>query len=257
MSYVVPDFHMPGVLSWDERLTNIKHCISLGLPLLEEQPKKEGHLTVACYGPTLSATFRDISGPFMTVSGAHDYLISLGKTPDYHLETDPRPHKAGMLKLANDKTHYLVSSVCHPEVFKALEGRKVSIWHLGNGPESEAWHRANTPGLLIAGGSTAGLRAIELAHALGYRALEFHGMDACFSPSGQWAGPHTGKPKTEFMVKSGNRYFRTSSLMVQQAREFIHFWQTHDIKIRVKGDGLIRQMMKESEKQAQQNRRAA
>jgi hypothetical protein len=38
--------------------------------------------------------------------------------------------------------------------------------------------------------------------------------------------------------------------MVQAAREFVAFWLNHSIPVRMKGDGLIKQMMKQSERKA-------
>lgn len=244
---------MPGVLDWKDRLKNIEYALSLDLPRLTMRPERKDSLTLACYGPSLRKTWLDISGALLSVSGAHDWLIERRREPSFHLEADPRPHKAGMLTKARKGTQYLLASCCHPDVFKALEGQDIYLWHLSNGAESDAWHQQHTPGEIIApGGSTAGLRALEIAHVLGFRSLEIHGMDSSFH-QGQWAGPHTGKQKTDFMVRCNGKHFSTSSLMVQQAREFVHFWQTHDVKVRMKGDGLIREMMKE----AQQNRRAA
>jgi hypothetical protein len=244
---LLPEIFSPGVLSWDERLKNVIHAMSLGLPELEVRAEKEGHLTLACYGPSLKRTFRDMTGPVLSVSGAHDFLIENGRVPKYHVEADPRPHKAGMLTKANDQTEYLIASACHPSVFETLKGRNVKVFHYENGPESQWWHASNAPHTpLIGGGSTVGLRALEVAHVLGYRSLDVHGMDSCFdSPTSQWAGKHTGIPKNAFQVKTETgKQFWTSSLMVQAARECCAFVLNHDIKIRFRGNGMIREMLK-------------
>jgi hypothetical protein len=243
----LPEIFSPGVMSWDERLENINHAMSLGLPEVQILPEKEGHLTLACYGPSLKHTYRDMTGPVMSVSGAHDWLIERGRIPTYHVEADPRPHKAGMLTKSNDQTEYLIASACHPAVFEALKGRNVKVWHYDNGPESQWWHASNAPhSPLLGGGSTVGLRCFELAHVLGYRSLDVHGMDSCFEKNGQqWAGRHTGRLKdAQPVTTESGKTFWTSSLMVQAARECCAFVLNHDVKIRFRGNGMIREMLK-------------
>jgi len=244
----LPEIFSPGVLSWADRLKNIEHAMTLGLPELQIMPKREGFLTLACYGPSLKETYREAVKPLMSVSGAHDFLISHGRIPTYHVDADPRPHKAGMLTKANDETEYLIAAMCHPAVFEALKGRKVTLFHYENGPESQWWHAVNSPHTpLIGGGSTVGLRALELAHVLGFRALDIHGMDSSFEANGnQWAGKHTGIPKDAAPIKTANtgKQFWASSLMIQQAREAVAFFKSHNIPVKLRGNGLIREMMK-------------
>jgi len=244
---LLPEIFSPGVLNWEDRLRNIEHAMSLGLPELEVRQEQPGFLTLACYGPSLKQTYREITRPLLSVSGAHDFLIERGRVPTYHVEADPRPHKAGMLTKASDQTEYIISAMCHPSVFEALKGRNVKIFHYENGPESQWWHAVNSPNTpLIGGGSTVGLRALEVAHVLGFRALDIHGMDSSFEKNGnQWAGSHTGRPKDAFPVKAHTgRTFWTSTLMVQAAREAVGFFKSHNIPVKIRGDGLIREMMK-------------
>lgn len=244
----VPDIKIPGVLSWDERLVHVKHAVSLGLPRLMVRPKREGFVSIACYGPSLADTYRDMAKPIISVSGAHDYLLGKGIVPTWHIECDPRPHKAQMLAKANDETEYLIASCCHPDVFDALRGRNVYLWHVDNCFESRQWAFSNDPdGLCIGGGSNVGLRAFEIAHVLGFRELDVHGMDCSFRDS-QWAGDHSGKPKDVIYVRAdgSSRMFATHPVMVQAAREAVEFWRTHDVKMKVRGSGLMQHMMRQS-----------
>jgi len=54
--------------------------------------------SIVCYGPSLADTWKVIKRPIVTVSGAHDYLVDRGIVPDFHVDCDPRAHKARMLK---------------------------------------------------------------------------------------------------------------------------------------------------------------
>jgi len=196
----------------------------------------------------LADTFRDLNGPVISVSGAHDYLIDKRIVPTWHIECDPRPHKAKMLSLANDETTYLIASCCHPDVFEALRGRKVFLWHLDNGQESRSWAMKNDPSaLIIGGGSNVGLRAFELAYVLGFRELDVHGMDCSFRNT-QWAGKHSGDEKQVVYVRVAGqaKSFATHPVMIQAAREAVEFWRTRDVKMKVRGSGLMQCMMRES-----------
>lgn len=246
----VPDFYLPGVANWDAKRKSVEYALSLGLPRLQPElmlkRRARNIMTVACYGPSLKDTYRDMVQPIMSVSGAHDWLIQKRITPTYHVECDPRAHKAGMLSLANDTTKYLIASCCHPEVFAALKGRNVKIWHLDDGEESRAWYAANDPDCpVVCGGSTVGLRALEIVGFFGYGSIEVHGMDCSFDNGAQWAGAHTGRRKDVLRVRPNGmtRAFDTSALMIQAAREGVEFWRTHHVKMKVKGGGLFRHML--------------
>jgi hypothetical protein len=245
----LPDFYIPGVQTWDERRRNVEHSMSLGLPRLTVRDEKPGHLTIACYGPSLRDTYRDMSGPVLSVSGAHDFLTERRVIPEYHVECDPRSHKAQMLTRPNADTEYLIASCCHPDVFRALDGCKVLLWHLDNGPESRMWATQHDPlALCISGGSTVGLRAFEITHVLGYRSIDVHGMDCSFDGLNQWAGKHSGERKSVHYVTmpDSKRRYATTPLMVQQAREAVTFWRTHDVPMKFRGSGLCQAMWKHS-----------
>jgi len=251
LSSRLPDFFIPGVQSWDERRRNVEHAMSLGLPRLQISPRTyRKPLTIACYGPSLRDTYRDMQRPILSVSGAHDFLIERRVIPEFHVECDPRAHKAKMLTHANPTTEYIIASCCHPDVFKALEGCNVKLWHLDNGPESRVWAAENDPqALCISGGSTVGLRAFEITHVLGYRAMDVHGMDCSFDGLNQWAGKHTGERKqVQFVtLDDGSRKrYATTPLMIQQAREAVTFWRTHQVPMRFRGSGLCQAMWKHS-----------
>jgi uncharacterized Rossmann fold enzyme len=78
---------------------------SMHLPLLKKKGKfNDRRMTIACYGPSLEDTWRQLKHPIMTVSGAHDYLVERGVIPDFHVDCDPRAHKAEMLRKPQKET---------------------------------------------------------------------------------------------------------------------------------------------------------
>lgn len=48
-------------------------------------------LTIACYGPSLQDTYKDMKHPIMSMSGATHWLYERGIVPDYHVDMDPHP----------------------------------------------------------------------------------------------------------------------------------------------------------------------
>ena len=243
---------------------------------------------IACYGPSLRTTWPSLSQQrkklnvtLVSVSGAHDFLRKHNITPDMHVECDPRPHKARMMRKLSRKTTYLMASCCHPDVIDAVAGYELTLWHLYNGPESLAIRdiRSEEAAAMIPGGGSVGLRTITLLYFLGYRNFVVHGMDCSFevpkarsrasshqskarsraSSRQYWhhAGTHFGKsPKTIEVnpaCKIGNKtvrsdkWFTTSPVFVSYANHMLK-----DLRIGRYpacnfywyGDGLFQEMLR-------------
>lgn len=235
---------IPGVLSNEERHAQMAKCPNF--PRLKKHASfSDRRISLACYGPSLSETWQDIRGPLMTVSGAHDFLQRKGVIPAWHVDCDPRPHKAQMVT-PNGSTKYLMASVCHPDWWQKLKGKKVTVWHLINGDDLKTveWvchHDPKGHGSLIGGGSTVGMRAMNVAAALGFRRFDVYGMDCSFEGN-LHAGPHGGKRQETTLVRVGNRQFKTTPQLLQAAREMEHFLQTFDAEVTFHGDGLVQEM---------------
>lgn len=236
-----------GVLTNEERHAQMAQAPCL--PMLKKHDSfSDRWISIACYGPSLKETWKDIQGPVMTVSGAHDFLVGKGVIPTWHVDCDPRPHKAAMVT-PTDSTKYLMASVCHPDFWAKIKGKKVTLWHLINGDDLETleWVEQNHPegmGSLIGGGSTVGMRAMNVAAALGFRRFDIYGMDCSFAED-LHAGPHGGQKQPETTVRCGARLFRTTQQLLQAAREMEEFLQTYDAEIRFHGDGLVQEMARQ------------
>ena len=239
---------MIGVMTNEERHKQMAQAIGL-FPMLQKKGKfLPRRASIACYGPSLADTWRELRRPIISVSGAHDYLVERGIVPDFHVDCDPRPHKPEMLRKPQEGTAYLMATVCHPMFWKALQGRSVRLWHLINGDDMEtvAWVARNHPdGMksMIGGGSSVGQRAMNVAAALGYRKFDIHGMDCSFTEN-RHAGAHTGSRQVETLVKAGDRIFKTTKQMLQAAIEMEHFLQQQDAEVRFYGDGLMQETAK-------------
>ena len=232
-----------GVLTNDERHQHMAEAIKL-FPVMKRHPRfNDRMVSIVCYGPSLRDTWKDIPRPILTVSGAHDFLVSRGTVPDWHVDCDPRPHKAAMLKLPQLETKYLMASCCHPDFWEKLRGHRVRLWHLINGDDFEtpAWVRKNHPlgmDIMMGGGTTVGMRAMEVCAALGFRRFNIFGMDCSFLAE-RHADKHLGAPQPIALARVGNRTFQTTLQMLEAAREMERFITTMDADVRFHGDGLM------------------
>lgn len=243
-----------GILSDAERHDQMQTAVNLHWPFLQKaQRQRKGAVSICAYGPSLldtwrlAKTYQKINHrPIITVSGAHDFLVSRGVIPDFHVEIDPRAHKPKMLTKPQAKTQYLMATVCHPDFWDVLDGCDVRLWHMVNDHETVKWVASHHPaGLqsMIGGGSTAGQRAINVAAALGFREFHVFGMDMSFQADRRHAGEHTGEPEPPTIMSVGGREFKTTKQLAQSAREMEEFLNnTEGIKIAFHGDGLVQEM---------------
>ncbi len=223
---------------------------------------------IMCYGPSLeqswpSAVHEKIAidkagqrADIVSVSGAHDYLIGRGIVPRFHVECDPRKHKADMIKKPHRGCEYLMASCVHPDIIQFLLDRKrrVRLWHLDNGEASkEIAKEIDREAVMVGGGGSVGLRSIPLMMALGYRRFIVHGMDCSFKDGASHAGHHTGKKQDHIEVRmEDGRKFYTSPQLVSYLRSFDDLRQivgdpdknpTH-IEIVLRGDGMLQHALR-------------
>lgn len=209
-------------------------------------------IQLVCYGPSLQRTWEliDRTRPILTVSGAHDFLKRRGITPTYHVEFDWRPHKA--LGINDPKgTVFWLASCVHPEVRKKCPNPV--LWHAEQSLEEGKFiKKREREAFLVPGGSSAGLRAIDLLIALGYGTFDIHGMDSSFEGKTEHAGPHFGTAKLSrdvLDVLAGQRTFKTSIAFLQYMQEFVNLKTYHKgVKFNLWGDGLLQHHIASMEK---------
>lgn len=229
-------------------------------------PAHPGIAVICCYGPSLKSTYelavkqrKKLGATLISVSGAHDFLRKHNVTPDIHVECDPRPHKARMMRKRSKKTKYFMASCCHPEVIDTLAGYDLTLWHLFNGEESFEIRniRSEETAAMIPGGGSVGLRTITLLYFLGFRQFIVHGMDCSFADGEQHAGSHTGKVQKVIPVQPAvdvggesvrsDRWFDTSPVLVTYANHMLKDLRTGrypDCHFYWYGDGLFQEMLR-------------
>ena len=225
------------------------NCARFKVPRLRQYSGIRKELISICgFGPSLVDTYKEIKGAVMSTSGAHDFLISKGVTPKYHVETDAREHKVEFVKNSHPDVTYLINSHCHPKMFETLAHRKVIMWH--GFTDDDAANQIKCleeiePGCrLICGGTNVGMRAIVVARDLGYTRFELHGMDCCYRGEQQWAGEHFTIPHTAVKIDVEGRVFDTSDLMMQSTDDFFNqLYMLKNCSFKIYGDGLLEARM--------------
>jgi hypothetical protein len=245
---VAPAYPIYGVKDQEERHKQMAIALrkskEKGWPQMVRQPVSDKWLSIVCYGPSLKHTWQNIQRPILTVSGAHDFLIERGIVPDFHMDCDPREYKAKFTAKPHKDVQYLMATVCHPKIWEQLDGHKVQLWHLHNGPETGEWVAKNDPGAnMLGGGSTAGMRALEVGSMMGYRRFHIHGMDNSFEGEARHAGEHGGKKQNAVDVNVDGRWFKSSPQMIEAGKEMVQFIQNYDAEILFYGDGLQQAMV--------------
>ena len=233
----------------EERLDNIKKNIEkyrarIALP----QPQHGRTCQLICFGPSLLDTWREIDrgGIVVSVSGAHDFVRDRAIVPTHHVEFDWRPHKALHVTEPSRETCFLLASCSHPDMMAKVPDPV--LWHAQQNERENSLIKTLEPeAYLVPGGSSVGLRAIELFNALGYRRFEIHGMDSSFTDI-QWAGRHFGKSKEKrdiIEVKVNDRKFKTSIAFLTYVDQFQSCKAANPhLSFVLHGDGLMQEMEK-------------
>lgn len=198
----------------------------------------------------------------LAVNKSHDWLLERGLPCHYAALLDPKDWVAGYinLNLAASKSvrrrcgkrwldpKYLIASQCHGATIAKFKGRDDSyIWHAAAGLGELDVLRNEFPKELwmsIAGASVIGLRAVALAHGLGFRKMHFFGIDGSMKPPKRpgdkpqlysYAKPHIDPTWKHFEVKlnSGwNRPFMSNHHMARSVYEFEDSMRDWDEQIR-------------------------
>jgi len=235
----------------EELCSNIRSALARGLPELTLAPiKHDGTMVLVASGWSMPDYLQSIRAhqamgrPIVAIKAAHDFLVENGIEPDLWVNLDPRDRTSGVQRL-NDHTVYMAASRCPPLTFEHLKGRKILLWHSwAEGPEM----KAIGPGkLAIGGGTTSGLRAINIGYIMGYRKFELYGYDSCNDANGRkrFTGDMAGQTIDIWVGGPDGKKFNCNLAMAQQANEFQKVYEVMaDVHINAYGPGLIAEILR-------------
>ena len=234
------------IASDEELFHNIEAAIARGLPEIGEIGDPiEQPLVVVASGPSVAGQLEQIRGfqkvgmPILAIKDAHDWLIERGIIPDYGFAIDPQPHRFNCFTRKHPDVHYVIASQCNVTMFEHLKEHRVSIWH----PYFQDGQQRPANKLLIAGGSTSGLRALNVFYVLGYRRFLLFGYDSCMSGDvlrvdGSGKKPHDSI--VEIRLDPDGEVFRCNMSMALQAQQFEdQFYLLPGAEFVIYGGGLI------------------
>jgi len=235
----------------EELCSNIRSALARGLPELTLAPiKHDGNIVLVASGWSMPDCIDEIKAhrkagrPIVAIKAAHDFLVENGVEPDLWINLDPRDRTSGIQRL-NDHTVYMPASRCPPSTFEHLKGRKILLWHSwAEGPEMEA---IGPNKIAVGGGTTSGLRAINIGYLLGFRNFIMYGYDSCNSPAGikRFTGEASGPTVDVYVGGHAGKKFTCNAAMAQQANEFQKLFEVMaDITLDVRGPGLIAEIMR-------------
>lgn len=212
------------------------------------EEKRTEPVAVVAFGPSLAETWAEIKAfqYVISCSGSHQFLIEHGIVPTWHVEVDPRPHKAALIGTPHKDVEYLIASTCHAAVFDLLEGYTVKLWHVFDST-AEAKRVLPRGEWALTGGSSVGLRAMTIARFLGFTDLHVFGMDGCASSAeASHAGAHPNAPPKWFTTElHGRTFFTTPSMLACAKQTFHELDMMPGVSATFHGDGLVQELAKD------------
>jgi len=223
-----------------KRLENIEASIDR-FPWMDAE-SNGGRWNICAGGPSLQkevSKIRKAEGVIVSVNGTHDYLLSKNIVPDYFVMADPRAHNAAFVRNPRKGVVYLIAAHCDPSVFDALEGYTVRLWFPLD---------YELPIPSIGGGSTVGLRAINIGYTLGYTNIHLWGFDGCVKNHHHaYPQPENDDEPTKEITFEGKSFIMTD-WMVNQAADFSELLMRNpELNITVHSPGVLRHIKQHME----------
>lgn len=217
-------------------------------------------------GPTLRQFLDDVREKcesdkydVYTSNATCKFLLAKGIKPDYHLILDPTERKVNDIDYEED-VHLILGLQCHPKLFdRAKEkGAKVhkflaaSVTGEDGKSDKDVAQAALTrddPRLMgIGGGSMCGTRMIYFAEAMGYRKIEFYGVDGCVEMNDGIVKCYSyTKPRGENILETeaanGRKFYTTMSLARQGEELVLLLDMMPGMRVEFFGDSLMANQM--------------
>lgn len=211
------------------------------LPRLQKSAPRAGTFTIVGGGPSVADHVEELAEAetIACINHTHDWLIGRGIIPTYTILYEIiEPVAVGITPRA--QVTYLIASQCNERTFEHFEGCHVLMWHAANSiPDADL--AAREPGaVLVTGGATTAVRALNLGYLMGWRHFAGYGLDSSFD--GNSHVYHHADGDCIDVPFNGNNY-RTYKIYAKQAEQVIRFRERHaDVRMTVHGRGLLPDM---------------
>jgi len=251
--YVLPKMD-GGNVSQAQILKNVEANCKRPLPWFIGFPKAK-EAVVVCGGPSLKRSIYSLrnrqraGAHIIAVNGVANMLRKHGIHPDGIVLLDARPENIDFIQPTKHAVTYYLASQCDPSLFDALKDQNVVVWHCANGiayqelmDVLEPYDKTH-PIVVVPGGGTVGLRALNLCWISGFKRIHVYGMDSSYEDDAHHAyAQPLNDGETVITLRLGDKTYKAAIWMARQAEEFKEAWMHltgQGITLRVHGKGLI------------------
>lgn len=239
----------------EQMLTNADTNLARNLPMFLPRDWADSHeVCIVGGGPSLAATLPSLrmryqrGAKIWALNGAHDWLMDHAIMPDAMVLLDARPESAQFVARASRIPTYLIAAQCDPAVFEAIGKRRVSMW-VGYAPgiDTVAAKHADKPIVIVGGGNTVGLKALNMAVLCKFRTVHLYGFDSSYTITHHAYPQPLNDDDQTIEVDCYGRKFQCAGWMVRQGEDFQNDYlnaTTAGVAVKVHGDGLIPHLAK-------------
>lgn len=223
---------------------NVAAALTRCLPEFAPEPAHPGSVCLVGGGPSLASCLDELrarqrSGQkIWALNGAGNFLMRHGILADALWCVDARPENASFANFLSPNITCFIASQCHPDLFEALYGCNVIVWH-----EMSCADWLPEGVLLIGGGNSIGTKALAGAWLLGYRNIHLFGYDSSYQELKHHAYDQAWNDQEPCGVAwVGKRKFLAAEWMLLQVEQFQTMsaeYANQGARIVVHGDGLL------------------
>lgn len=233
---------------------NIVANLARDVPRFKPMPAHDGTFVFVGGAPSVNDYLDEIrerqkDATVFTSGKTIEHLCQNDIVPWGYINVDPKKHVAYYINPIPDETRFFISSVSDPVMFSRLAGKMVWVIHTPtNANELDLYETEKDP-FLIQGGVTTALRAMTLAYAMGYRQIEFYGVDSSFTDSAYAYEKVVPNQITCEVETVDGQQFLTTPVWAMQAEAFdkqVAEWLEADESLRFlfHGNGLLPHLMR-------------
>ena len=226
---------------------NVRRAVERGYPIIQARPPHDSIALLIGGGPSVVDDIDDIrsrkaeGAHIFALNGAGLWLQERGIVPDAVVILDARPHNARFICGLEKSVTMLLATQCDVSVFDATEGHPIISWHPHLGGKSGVREDRDT--VLIGGSTTVGMRALRIAHVLGYRQLHLYGYDSSYRDGDAHAyyQPENENDTLREAIVANQRFVSTA-WMIRQADDFRLIGYSlicEGVDLHVHGSGLL------------------
>ena len=223
--------------------SNLRATFARGYVRFNElMSSQKGAVSIVGSGPSLAHTYKDLKGDVFACNSAHDFLIAKGIVPKFAMYWDANPIIAKFAQKPHKDVTYLIASRCHPDVFNALKGYKVIVFHAMSEEDMEM-HLVHL-GLMepmVGGGSAGVTRGVSVAGVMGYTEMHLFGVDSCYEGDETHAGGSVITQRRERVRICGKTWTVAPWMLLQlgDLKMMVPFVRQMGVKLIIHGTGLV------------------